>query len=290
MTTPRRQLIVNADDFGLTTSINAGILGAHQRGLVRSASLLVTTPGFADAIALAQQFPTLDLGLHLALTSLPPVLDPAQIRSLVTPAGRFLPLMVWQRRVLSGQIASSEVRAELFAQAARAQATGLTFTHIDGHHHCHLFGPVATVVAEIAAAYQIPYIRRVPTPRLLPPLAAGAESLVAGVGATLKQGWLSLADARWGGAFAHNRRPTAFFGFAFPSSLAAWQMLVAALPAGVSELMCHPGLADPTVEMLDSYIDEREAELRWLCQPEVQATISRAGVHLTSFRDLSGQG
>ena len=45
-----RLLVVNADDFGLTAGVNAGIIGAFRRGLVRSASLMVTTPGFEDAV------------------------------------------------------------------------------------------------------------------------------------------------------------------------------------------------------------------------------------------------
>src|SRR5689334_3549355 len=55
----RRIVIFNADDFGLTAGTNAGIIGTFRRGLVRSTSLMVTTPGFDDAVALARAHPDL---------------------------------------------------------------------------------------------------------------------------------------------------------------------------------------------------------------------------------------
>ena len=62
-----KQLIVNADDLGLTTAVNRGILRAFQDGIVTSASLLVTGSAFEDAVALARLNPELEVGLHLAL-------------------------------------------------------------------------------------------------------------------------------------------------------------------------------------------------------------------------------
>jgi hypothetical protein len=50
-----KQLIVNADDLGLTPGVNRGILRAFQDGIVTSASLLVTGSAFDDAVTLARQ-------------------------------------------------------------------------------------------------------------------------------------------------------------------------------------------------------------------------------------------
>ena len=61
-------LIVNADDFGLSGPRNAGIMEAHRRGIVTSASILVYTPGFREAVKMAKLMPALDLGLHLNLS------------------------------------------------------------------------------------------------------------------------------------------------------------------------------------------------------------------------------
>ena len=78
-----KQLIVNADDFGLTTGVNRGVVRAFQDGIVTSASLLVTGSAFEDAVALAQQNPKLDVGLHLALVEERAVLRPDVLPTLV---------------------------------------------------------------------------------------------------------------------------------------------------------------------------------------------------------------
>lgn len=289
MSAAARYLVVNADDFGLTPGVNAGIIGAFARGIVRSASLMVTTPGFADAVALAHAHPDLDLGLHLALTNVAPALPPERVSSLVGRDGRFPSLGGWQRRVALRQLRPAELRAELYAQVARARKTGLRFTHLDGHHHIHLFGPVAPVVADIARFHKIPIVRRVkdapcesknaaPAPAPAPRSAAEA----------LKRGWLEGADRLGEDALRGLSRVDAFRGFAFPASLGEWRSLARSLPIGVTEMMCHPGLHDEAVRALDPYVAEREDELRRLCDPGVAALLAEEEITLTSFRALLG--
>src|SRR5262249_18268426 len=84
-----KQLIVNADDLGLTPGVNRGILRAFQDGIVTSASLLVTGSAFEDAVALAQQNPKLDVGLHLALVEERAALGHEVLPTLVDEMGRF---------------------------------------------------------------------------------------------------------------------------------------------------------------------------------------------------------
>jgi chitin disaccharide deacetylase len=267
--TTDRALIVNADDFGLTAGVNAGIIGAHRRGLVRAASLLVTTPGFADAVALARTHPALDLGLHLALTGVRPVLSPPTIGSLVTRAGNFPTLGRWLARTAARRLRAEQVRAELRAQIERGLATGLRFTHLDGHHHVHFFPPVAGIVASLAREYRVPIVRRV---RYAPGDDAPPKHLL-----------LASADARWGAVYNGFARANAFRGFAFPASLENWATLCAGLPPGVTELMCHPGLDDPAVQALDPYVALRALELRWLTDERVAALFASAGIAITTF-------
>ncbi len=306
-----RYLVVNADDFGLSVGVNAGIIGAFRRGLVRSASLLVTTPGFDDALILARAYPDLDLGIHLALTGVRPALPPERIPSLVGHDGRFPSLVAWQWRVAARRLRPAEVQAELRAQVARARRSGLTFTHLDGHHHIHLFWPASVIVADLARELggepggglggesrdqsrdqsRGLIVRRVQEAPCEAHNAAPAPAPAPfSVGEALKRGWLGGADRRWGTAFATLPRTDAFRGVAFPTSLARWRELARSLPIGVSELMCHPGLHDATVRGLDPYVAGREAELRWLCDPRVAALLRDEGVTTTSFRQLLATG
>src|SRR5262245_13991236 len=63
----KRSLIVNADDFSLSEGVNRGIIEAHERGIVTSASLLVRKPAAAAAADHGREHPRFSLGLHLDL-------------------------------------------------------------------------------------------------------------------------------------------------------------------------------------------------------------------------------
>jgi predicted glycoside hydrolase/deacetylase ChbG (UPF0249 family) len=62
---PNKQLIVNGDDFGLSESVNQGIIQSHQQGILTSTSLMVSGDAFENAVALAKTHPNLAVGLHL---------------------------------------------------------------------------------------------------------------------------------------------------------------------------------------------------------------------------------
>ena len=62
-----RYLIVNADDFGQSHGINQGIIEAHERGIVTSASLMTRWLGAGEAALYAREHPQLSVGLHLDL-------------------------------------------------------------------------------------------------------------------------------------------------------------------------------------------------------------------------------
>src|SRR5262249_59174838 len=63
----KRYLIVNADDCGQSFGVNWGIIEAHERGIVTSASLMVRWPAAAEAAVYGRQHPNLSLGLHVDL-------------------------------------------------------------------------------------------------------------------------------------------------------------------------------------------------------------------------------
>jgi chitin disaccharide deacetylase len=97
-------LIVTADDFGITSGINRGILQAHREGILTSTSLMVDRPACEEAAALGRQCRTLSVGIHLEL-------DPDH---------------------------AERVPAELERQLARfLELMGNAPTHLDSHHDVH---------------------------------------------------------------------------------------------------------------------------------------------------------
>jgi hopanoid biosynthesis associated protein HpnK len=153
-------LIVNADDFGLTAAVNRGIVAAHRDGIVTSTSLLATGAAFDDAVRLARATPTLAIGVHLALTGQRPLVPPERVRSLVDGDGKF-PGDVFRlaARLLRHGLVPSELEFELDAQIRRVRESGLTISHLDGHQHVHVLPGVAPIVAALARAHGIGRVR-----------------------------------------------------------------------------------------------------------------------------------
>src|SRR5215813_8198613 len=58
-------LIVNADDFGLSPGINAGIIEGFEQGILTSASIMVNAPASEPAVQLAHAHDGLGIGVHL---------------------------------------------------------------------------------------------------------------------------------------------------------------------------------------------------------------------------------
>ncbi len=128
----QRSVIVNADDFGASPGINAGIVEAHAHGVVTSTSLMVTGHAAGEAAALARDRPELSIGLHLDLDGEDVV---ARVAFDDAPA----------------------VRAELERQLAAFQALlGRPPTHVDSHHHVHERPELAPLVRALVAPLGVP--------------------------------------------------------------------------------------------------------------------------------------
>src|SRR5574337_787269 len=126
-----KQLVVNADDFGLTEGINRGILEAHRRGILTSTTLLANGAALESAVALAIESPQLGVGIHLNLTQGRPVSDPYRVPSLVDEGGCFFggPASL-ARRILLGKVRPAEVEREFAAQIEKVRGAGLEMTHL----------------------------------------------------------------------------------------------------------------------------------------------------------------
>ncbi|TMG36336.1 MAG: ChbG/HpnK family deacetylase [Chloroflexi bacterium] len=158
-------LVVTADDLGLSPGVTKGILESHRRGVVRSASLVVTFAAAEEAAALARAEHDLEVGLHLDLVGGGPIADPASIPSLCDDDGRFHPLAEFARRLAIGRIRAHELAAEVRAQVALARRWGVPALAWDSHRHVHLMPPVARVVSRVAREEGVRWVRRGTAPR-----------------------------------------------------------------------------------------------------------------------------
>jgi chitin disaccharide deacetylase len=269
----RKQLVVNADDFGFTPDVNEGIVEAHRRGILTATTLMANGGAFEDALRRAREAPELDIGCHLVLVG---------GKSLVS--GRQLPVSV---SGLLKALARRElpVYEELRAQARRIVDAGLRPTHLDTHKHTHLAPPVLDAVARIAAEFEIRWVRR-PFDFPLNALSGTAPRLKrwtsAGLG-LLRRRFHRVLES-------YGCRTTDHFaGFQITGRFRTAELveLLALVPEGTTELMCHPGRCGDALLAASTRLKEsREAELEALVAPEVRAAVERNGIEVVSYRAL----
>lgn len=63
------RLLVRADDMGVAVGVNDACIRSVKDGIARSVEVIVPGPWFLDAVRKLQENPTIDVGIHLCLTS-----------------------------------------------------------------------------------------------------------------------------------------------------------------------------------------------------------------------------
>jgi hopanoid biosynthesis associated protein HpnK len=156
----KRRLIVNADDFGLSASVNQAVIRAHREGILTTASLMVNEPGLNEAVKLAKENPKLGVGLHLTLLMGHSALPPDKIPGLVNAQGEFSnsPVGVGMSYFFKRRL-REQLRAEIHAQFERFHATGLALDHVNGHLHLHLHPVIFKILMDDADKLCIRHLR-----------------------------------------------------------------------------------------------------------------------------------
>jgi chitin disaccharide deacetylase len=254
-----KRLIINADDFGFTPDVNAGIIHAHREGVLTSTTLMANGNAFNDAVRLARETPTLDVGCHLVLV---------QGHSLLT--GKRFPE---RPRELLVALAKNQIDAhrELRAQIERIVAAGIKPTHVDSHKHTHILPNVFRAVVRLAHEFRIPYVR-LPIDTTFPFPDVSRR--------LLRRFYLRLAQN-------YNVKMTDHFMGYRLTGLLTEQTLAGALASlsdGTTEFMCHPGFLGPELARASTRLKEsRVRELEALVSPRIRDLISEAGVRLGPF-------
>lgn len=141
-----RLLIVNADDFGLSKGQNYGIIEACRNGIVTSTTALVNGQAIDHAVQLSRDEPSLAIGMHFVLTMGKPLTAmPGLTRDGV------LGKWIWQLAE-EDALPLEEITQELASQYLRfIELFGRKPTHLDSHHHVHMFPQIFPIVARFAA-------------------------------------------------------------------------------------------------------------------------------------------
>lgn len=266
----RRRLITTADDFGLDLRVNRAVAQAHLHGVLATASLMVAAPASQDAVQQARALPTLRVGLHIVLVDGRSILPYEAIPQLVDRDGRFSDAMVRNSfRFCFLPEVRRQLALEITAQFEAFAKTGLPLDHVNTHKHFHVHPTVLSLILRIGAdfgmrALRLPY--EIDGPIWLRP-------------------WMHLMRVRLRRAgIAHNDY---LVGMRQTGSMTErqWLIALAKLPAGVSEIYCHPAVGGegPVTRAMQRY--QPQEEYHALCADTVAQAVKGSGARLGGFTD-----
>jgi hopanoid biosynthesis associated protein HpnK len=272
-----KKLIVNADDFGLTEGINKGIIEAFREGIVTSASIMANGESFEHAVSLSQQYPALSIGAHLVLVEEKPVLSPDEVPSLIGKNNKLHKnYKEFLTRFLLGRIKIIDIEKELRAQLEKVLKAGIQIAHIDSHQHLHVYPAILDIVLRLAEEYGIRWIRNAYEHSTASSIGQGGLKILA------KKGKQKILNAQ-------TQTTDYFFGAGFSGRMTERELLnvLVKLPAGTSEIMCHPGEDDEKTTTKYSHWgfnwkQERDA----LLSRTVRQFIEKKEIVLISYADL----
>ncbi|MFN7998844.1 MAG: ChbG/HpnK family deacetylase [Bryobacteraceae bacterium] len=269
-----KRIVFNADDFGFTPDVNRGIVDAHCKGILTATTLMANGEAFAQAVQMAKDTPSLDIGCHLVLVG---------GRSVLPPFDPFPETVT----VLLRALAARRIRPyeELAAQVRRVLEAGLQPTHLDTHKHTHLAPPVLEALARISEEFAIPWVRR-PFDLPISALRGGAPWATRTANRVMQ-----LLRRRFHRVLAgHGCRTTDHFaGFQVTGRLRTAELVqvLRELPEGVTEFMCHPGYCGEDLQRARTRLKEsRELELEALIATESRQALAEAGLELVNYRML----
>jgi hypothetical protein len=178
---------------------------------------------------------------------------------------------------------ASQVRTEWRAQLSALEATGVVVDHLDSHHHLAALSPD---LWEICLGLAIDRGCRV---RAACPVDEADETLL-GDAPPGSQDFARHQAAGLQASFGLAPSPHLFTKFYDTgATLAVLLGLADRLPEGVSEIMCHPGFSDASLEAVSSYAGRRESEHDLLTDSQVQEKLLSLRIRLDTYRSAWGQ-
>jgi hopanoid biosynthesis associated protein HpnK len=280
-----KELIINADDFGLSEGTNRAIITAYREGILTSASLMVRGGAFAQAVSLSKENPDLQVGLHLTLVQGRSALPAAEIPGIVDRRGNFTndPVRAGMRYFFEKPL-RTELYREIEAQISACRETGISLSHIDGHLNIHMHPVVFDILLELMPKYGIASFR-LTSERLLPNLSIDRQRLIG-----------KMFDAFIFSSLARRCRPKLdklgiFHAGEVKGLLNSGRMteeyLLATLDSlgeETSEIYFHPGCypCGELRRLMPDYLHEQE--LAALTSPRVKQKLALLGIRLRNYR------
>jgi predicted glycoside hydrolase/deacetylase ChbG (UPF0249 family) len=256
------RLIVRGDDMGFSHSGNMALVKSFKDGIETSIEIIVPSPWFPEGVRLLAENPSVDVGIHLALTS---EWDNVKWRpvshcpSLTDEDGYFYPF-IWPnknypgRALLEHEWKLEEVEGEIRAQIELALKKTPRISHVSAHMGCSNMAPeVKEIVKKLASEYKI----------------------------DIDPGEHKVKSVGYDGPKETSQQKISSF----------IKMLENLKPGETYLFVDHPGLNTPELQAITHVgyetvaIDRQGVTDAWTSD-EVKAAIKRKGIQLISYKDL----
>lgn len=288
-----KQLIINADDFGITSGVNRAIMEAYACGAVTSASIMVNMWAFEEAVELAKSVPSLGVGLHFTLAAGKPVSPPEKVSTLVDNKGFFLTRSKLMFKLLRKKVSSDELKRELHAQNEKLEKYGIKADHIDGDQHVHILPGVSQHIADLANELgKIPV--RIPNEQLCVNINRmnDKDALKALSVLYLRKYWAKrLKRLLEKNKISSNDGFISIFGIVprHAPTIQDLAQLISVVKPGVCEFMVHPGHYDINYKAFfgsEALAKERETEFCLLTSDSFQNILRQHSINPINYGDI----
>lgn len=278
------QVIINADDFGMSPMVNRGVLECYSAGGITSTTMIVNRQAASEeAAVIAEKCPGLGVGLHFNLTAGRPVSCLCSATGLVDSDGNFFKGNELKKHWIRGRLKREAVALELHAQFEKFLSLGLYPTHIDSHDHVHILPLINDVLSDFCIRKNLPM--RTPWRNNHP-----AESLLKStVIKMVVKIILKRNHAHWKGRIRTNH---AFLSIRdlhkSPDqvSMKDYLMLLHSIRKGPVEMMVHPAVIENGATPLSPFNQVKKAELKILSHPAFRKMLLSEGFRLTTFAEI----
>ncbi|HWR55108.1 MAG TPA: ChbG/HpnK family deacetylase [Negativicutes bacterium] len=278
-----KQLIINADDFGLHEEINKGIIDGHRNGCITSTTLIAGGAAFTHAVELAKQCPDLSVGVHLTLVGTKPVAR-GDVHSLICGRKFFPGYYKFVQAYLLGRIDKKHIAYELGCQMQKIAGSGIKISHIDSHQHLHILPGLADVIVALAADFKVDKIRIPQEPLFSFKVGSNRPDRIAA------RSLLTLCafSARRNFGRRGLRSPAHFFGILAGGTMGLKELhaIISDLPEGTAEIMVHPGANNTLLRRAYPWDYHWEEELRALKDEDILKLVSNNDIKLINYRQF----
>jgi len=275
MSTVSKQLIINADDYGICREVNLAFENLINLGKLQNVSILTNSRFYEEIAGFLLNKSECSAGVHLNIIEGTPVLPVGKIKVLLDGNGQFVNLRNILMRWLRSPVAVAKaVELEWRAQIEILISDGIIVSHADSHQHIHAFPPFWRILIKLCEEYKIPAARLPRERNRLGRRAVAAFALEQS--ANISKLFSSKTK------LITNRH---FLGFKRAGTYGEAELIndLKELKNGVTELVLHPSLIDgiPYSEL------RGELEYQALMGSKVWETIEELKIELTTWASIS---